>query len=271
MLERLHERACTPQLIMTGLKIYTIKLDGQHQRTLIFKDTLNYFASSLASLYSTFELQQEPGVENKPFFPYMFIKTQNLNRVLLHLPPKHCYCPSAMKSKERAAFEHWYAEHRNERFVLREQLVAYCRNDVALLRAACIKFREQLRAVTTRVEPFIHASTLAKLTMDVFRAEFLRPNMLVNLPEQGINSRGQQSYVALRFFRLFERLFPGLQVRTAEWTIGEEFAASGDANVGYRIDGVVKFPTRIPIAHSIRRLALEFNGCYYHGKQIFFN
>lgn len=43
-LEGLHKRNIAPQKITTtGLKIYSIKLGGHHQRRIVFKDSLNYF------------------------------------------------------------------------------------------------------------------------------------------------------------------------------------------------------------------------------------
>lgn len=43
-LEGLHKRSVAPQKITTtGLKIYSIQLGGQHQRRIVFKDSLNYF------------------------------------------------------------------------------------------------------------------------------------------------------------------------------------------------------------------------------------
>ena len=241
-----------PKVVTTGLKLYSVEIAGQHERRIIIKDSLNFFTSRLAELPETFGLTVDP----KPFFPYLFIKRRNLKVTLPHLPPKKFYGYKWFKESDRKEFLAWYDANVSTSFNLREQLILYCANDVRILTLACVRFREQLRAITTRVDPFVSASTIARLTMNIFRTEFLAPNCIINLPEGGINHRGKQSYAALRFFRTLEYMF-GWTIQTAE---EGEHRAPPDPVTGaqYLIDGWTRLPDG-------QMLAIEFYGCWVHG------
>lgn len=121
------------------------------------------------------------------------------------------------------------------------------------LRVACVRFRALVRKICPQIEPFECASTIAKLALNIWRHQFLPPNSIVNFPEEGINTRTQQSQEALRFFKVLEKI-TGWSIRTASWSIGEW----ADPEYGFRIDGVVT-------DGCARKTCIEFNGCYFHG------
>lgn len=256
LMERLFHRGITPRVVANGLKLYTVDVRAD-RRHIVLKDSLNFFSSPLADLHKTFDLGRE-GVAHKPYFPYLYIQRRYLNRPLKRLPPRRYYGARYMKPAKRAAFLTWYDGHKQEPFLLRDQLLLYCSNDVDILAYASVKFRAYLRSITTRIDPFLASSTIAGLSMKVFQAEFLRPNTVCNLPEGGINRRGRQSYSALRFFRTVEELL-GWQIRTAEYSIGE-LPTPPDPQTGavYRLDGWIR-------QDDGRELALEFYGCWAHG------
>nr|CAD2133569.1 unnamed protein product [Meloidogyne enterolobii] len=86
---------------------------------------------------------------------------------------------------------------------------------------------------------------------------FLPENWLVHSPEGGFLRGRRASAESQRYIKLFEMENKEAEgkVRGAQWAIGE-------ANVedcGYRLDGLWY---RIP---PLRPLAIEYNGCYYHG------
>ena len=258
LLERLFQRGIAPRVVTTGLKYYSIDVRDGRNRRVVMKDSLNFFSCPLKDLWKTFELGAE-GVQQKPWFPYLFIQRRYLNRRFHRLPPRKYYGARWMKPEERSAFLQWHAENKHgQEFCLREKLIEYCQNDVHILALACIKFRAQLRHITTKVEPFLSASTIARLTLNIFRAEFLRPHSIANLPEGGINVRGRQSHEALKFFRVLEEL-TGLQIRTAEYAMGEQ-RTPPDPRTGaqYLLDGWLQ------LANG-QQLALEFYGCWAHG------
>jgi hypothetical protein len=124
LLESLHERNEAPRsLCTTGLKIYSMRLKGLHKRDVVFKDSLNYFFCELDALPKAFGLT---GVNAKPFFPYMYIRHQNLHERLPGLPALEHYQPEWMKPAKREAFLQWHANTTDCQFQLREQLILYC-------------------------------------------------------------------------------------------------------------------------------------------------
>jgi hypothetical protein len=76
---------------------------------------------------STFGLT---GVEDKPFFPHLYNRTENLDVVLPHLPQKDDYIYRAMKPGKKEAFDLWYDGAKNQSFCLKEELASYCCSDV---------------------------------------------------------------------------------------------------------------------------------------------
>ena len=92
ILEELHRRNHPPKRICTtGLKIYSMRLGGNHQRRIIFKDSLNYFFCELDALPKTFGLPPDGDAVAKPFFPYLWIQHQNLHTRVPGLPPIEHY------------------------------------------------------------------------------------------------------------------------------------------------------------------------------------
>ncbi|KAL3074706.1 hypothetical protein niasHT_037571 [Heterodera trifolii] len=187
VLEALHRRSMPPKrLCTTGLKIYSMKLGGNNQRRITFKDSVNFFVCQLDALVKSFNLPQHLATV-KPFFPYMLIKRQHLLERLEGLPGLDYYQPDTMKAEKRAKLLRWHAEKNNNgnRFQLREQLIMYCTNDVAILRESVIRFRHLIEEHAQGLDPFIVASTAAGLALATLRRCFLPANHLVHSPEGG--------------------------------------------------------------------------------------
>jgi hypothetical protein len=195
LLEAMHQRNEPPRnLCTTGLKIYSMRLRGRNRRQVAFKDSLNYFFCELDALPKAFGLPADR-VSNKPFFPYMFIRRQNLHDRLVGLPAVEHYQPQWMKPAKREEFLRWHATELarpNCQFQLREQLILYCMcvclqpflsiflsrnshlgaNDVAILRESAVRFRQLIAANTQQLDPFLAASTGAGLAMATLRRCF---------------------------------------------------------------------------------------------------
>lgn len=250
-LERLYLKNIPVNLVMTGLKIYIMEIKGRHTRHVIFKDTLNFFFAPLASLPKIFELAVKP----KPYFPYLWIRPENLFVELDHLPDMKYYQPENMKVDEHTKFVEWWKKyHLKKKFLLWKALVKYCINDVDIEREAALKFRALLIKMAD-VDPFVVAGTLAKLALHIYRLHHLPRDTMVNAPEGGFRRHERQSAIALKYMRLFEEQHD-VQVQTRNWSVGE--ARVGDGT-GRRLDGYVdRGPNKKPIA-------IEFLGCYYHG------
>ena len=66
------------------------------------------------------------------------------------LPPMKDYMPKGMTKEGKEKFEMWYEEEKAKgiQFHLREELEAYCINDVQLLREGCLTFQRDFRKRT---------------------------------------------------------------------------------------------------------------------------
>ena len=76
-----------------------------------------------------------------------------------------------MSDAERMKFDSWYESVAGEVFDFKKQLALYCKNDVVLLREACMKCRKEF-IECTNVDPF-GCITLAGCAMKVFKMLFL--------------------------------------------------------------------------------------------------
>jgi len=260
VLEALHRRNEPPsRLCTTGLKIYSMKLAGNNKRKVLFKDSLNYFNCELDALTKIFSMPEEVAT-SKPFFPYLFVKRQNLHDRIRGLPPLHHYQPEYKNSVKRAALLEWHQQQLNDQntnFQLREQLILYCANDVAILREGVLRFRQLIGQHTQKLDPFLEASTIAGLALITMRRCFLPENWLVHSPEGGYLRGRRASAESQRYIRLFEQQNPEAagKVQHAQWAMGEAHVE----DCGYRLDGLWQ---RSP---PQRPLAIEYMGCYFHG------
>ncbi|KAL3099594.1 hypothetical protein niasHS_003049 [Heterodera schachtii] len=119
------------------------------------------------------------------------------------LPGIEFYQPDHMKTAKREQFLRWYAVERTAaKFQLREQLITYCANDVAILRESVLKFRELIMENTRGLDPFIIASTGAGLALATFRRCFVARNKLVNTPEGGYLRGRRASAESARYIRI---------------------------------------------------------------------
>lgn len=244
-------------MVCTGLRIYQLQLGGRNQRELVLKDSLNFFGCALSALPATFGLE---GVEDKPYFPYRFIRRENLHVRRERLPPLDDYEPDGMRPAKRQQFLQWYTEQQQQQqqrpWVLAEQLLDYCSNDCRLLRAAALRFRQLIGDNTAGMEPFEAGSTIAGLALAVWRQCHLQPNRVVHSPEGGCLRAHRASAESKRFFWVLQRaLGIDWHIQTAQWSIGE--ARVEDS--GWRLDGVLRRRPPLP------PLAIEYQGCYYHG------
>ncbi|KAL3082363.1 hypothetical protein niasHT_038779 [Heterodera trifolii] len=200
VLEALHLRSIPPKrLCTTGLKIYSMKLRGRHQRRITFKDSINYFFCELD----------------------VSSKRQHLLHRLNGFPAIEHYSPDTIKIEKRTKFLRWHADNNtNANFQLREQLILYCVNDVAILREFVLRFRQLIGEHTQGLDPFLCASTAAGLALATLRRCFIPANRLVHSPEGGYLRRRRASAESRRYIRFFELENEGAQVQCADWSIG---------------------------------------------------
>lgn len=198
--------------------------------TLIFKDSINFFASSLAGLPAMFGFR-----ETKGHFPHRLNRWTNMGMRQIGLPPLEDYEPDRQKPAERENLLRWWHENQYELFDLCSELVKYCKQDVNVLRHACVAYRSTVLE-TANMDPFLRVSTQAGLSLNVFLRRHMTPRTIVNMPETGMRLRDRQSIVAQRYFRTYEALNPTVRIRDASWVVGESRFQDRK-----RVDGVVGF------------------------------
>lgn len=80
-------------------------------------------------------------------------------------------------SDDEKKFEKWYLSWKGKKYIFKDQLFYYCQMDVEILRKACVKYSQLIRASTSNaVYPFynVRCMTIASLAMHIFRTCFLQ-------------------------------------------------------------------------------------------------
>jgi len=159
-----------------------------------FIDSLNYFHMPLSSLPKAYGLSN---IE-KGTFPHFFNRPENVNYVG-PLPPLEFYSPDTMAEKERESFIAWYNEEsaKNTVFDFDAEIVKYCKQDVEILRLACLKFREGF--MKFGVDPFLECTTIASTCMRVFKKKFLKEKQIGIIPPGGYRMANNHSVKAIQW------------------------------------------------------------------------
>ena len=82
--------------------------------------------------------------------------------------------PDGMKPDDRKKFFEWYnpLKQNNHVFDFAQEILAYCRSDVDILRRCWLEFRELLSTITD-LDPFEKCLTIASACNMVFRTHYL--------------------------------------------------------------------------------------------------
>ncbi|XP_070571147.1 uncharacterized protein [Ptychodera flava] len=209
----------------------------------------------LNKLPKAFNLQ---GVK-KGEFPFQFNTTENQDYVG-PMPPIQSYDIDGKKPEDREKFLRWYDEMvvAEKQFDFQAKLIAYCKNDVDVLRLACLEFRKLFMGVSkarTRKThsadhvmcSFRNAITISSACMTLFQRNFMKEDTIGLIPSQGYVNPVKSSRKAERWLKYKSNKL-GQQIKHA--------GNSGEFQIGtLRVDGYVE---RL-------KLALEFYGCFYHG------
>jgi len=164
---------------------------------------------ALSKLPAVFNLE----AKEKGYFPHFFNTLENSNYVGPY-PPMETYGVESMTAKDRSKFESWYRAQDGKVFNMREQIVAYCSNDVDLLRMACLQYRKLFLDVTG-IDPLRECLTIASLCMKVYRRNHLKENLIALLPRGGYRNLDTQSRTAIEWLE-FESFRTGLHIAHAK-------------------------------------------------------
>ena len=79
----------------------------------------------------------------KGTFPHLFNIPENQNYIG-ELPPLSSYSPDTMSVIERNKFLEWYNDQKILGYIFdfQKEILKYCKQDVNILRLACLAFRE---------------------------------------------------------------------------------------------------------------------------------
>ena len=236
-----------PRIILNGCKIILLEVPRVK-----FLDSLLYFYQPLSSLPRTYGLER--GELTKGTFPHKFNRPENVT-YCGKLPPLWTYSPETMTEEERAKFLSWYTERKNSgiEFNFKEELEKYCRQDVKILRLACMKFRKNIIDAADFC-PFHEATTLASTCMKIFRKKFLVDNTIGIIPVNGYRLADTQSEGGLRWLAWQEQLL-GCKIQSA--ARGREVRVRGNILP----DGFIE-----PSENDTHiGTCLFYHGCWYHG------
>ena len=100
-----------------------------------------------------------------------------------HPEPKY-YGAEFMSGDKRAEFSAWYEGVKDKIFKNREELLAYCMDDVNVLRQAYCAFRN-LFLKMVKMDPFRQVITISSICNKVFRTMFLKPGYVCIIPRGG--------------------------------------------------------------------------------------
>ena len=116
------------------------------------------------------------------------------------IPPTPYYNPNGMSPAAKETFLHWHRNLKDNDYVFnfQEEILAYCRSDVDILRRCCLEFRELFRDVT-KIDPFEKCLTIASACNQVYRTNYLRENTIAIIPPRGYCPENKQSLLAQKW------------------------------------------------------------------------
>ncbi|XP_054723508.1 uncharacterized protein LOC129233516 [Uloborus diversus] len=232
------EQGNVPEVIPNGSMVMSIKLPSLKIRVI---DSLNFFPMALSKLPGCFGLKEL----KKGYFPHYF-NTQSNQDYEGTLPELKYYGPDSMSPSARSDFIKWYEEHKNDSFIFQEEMLAYCRSDVDILRQCCIEFRSQFMAIS-KVDPFMYV-TIASACMAVFRSLHIRPDTLAMVPVSGYVNNTKYSADSIRWLDFV--------ASTEGVTIEHALSGTGEKKIaGLSVDGFCQETNTV----------YQFQGCFYHG------
>ena len=237
----LNKNAIKYDVILRGAKILSMTIPMFNMK---FIDSLNFIPMSLSQFPKTFGKTELC----KGYFPHLFNKEENQSYVG-PIPPVPYYSPNTMKPEARETFLAWHKEQVENNYVFdfRNEIIKYCRSDVAILRECCMEFREMLRNKTDGIDPFEDCLTIASYCHKVYRTNFMKKDSIAVFPHHR-QLKTKQSHMAMKWLS-YEMEKNDIHI--------QHVRNGGEKRVGkYSLDGYCEE----------RNTVYEFQGCFWHGK-----
>lgn len=229
------------KLIMKGMKILKITVHFRYH----FIDSLSFLQMSLAKFPKAFELKNLM----KGYYPHLFNTEENFRKIT-RFPDQKYFITNGMSVNDKKKFEDWYAEQLNSKKVFnnRNELIAYCGDDVRILREGCVKFMLEFEELTT-VNPFLEAFTLAGAVFIVYTKQFMTPNTL-GIIKTGY-SDSLQSVIGKLWLLHVEKQ---LQQQNTDPNVSPQIQKEFRLRENLLVDGY----------DAGSNTVYEFNGCWWH-------
>ena len=219
-----------------------------------FIDSLCFLPMPLASFPATFNLKEL----KKGFFPHLFNTLEN-QQYVGRIPDLEFYDADSMMSAKKQELLHWHNEQvaRNVEFNFKQELIAYCKSDVILLKKGCQAFQEEFQR-EAGFNPMQKCFTIASACNLYWRKKHLTPNTIAVEPVRGWRGANiNQSVKALQWLYFMEAQIPkqgASQDRIRHVRNGGEQSIR-TANKIYFVDGY----------DVTTKTVYEFHGCLFHG------
>lgn len=235
-----------PSIILNGTNIIVMTIGHT-----TFLDSLNYLHMPLSALPKAFALNR---CTAKGTFPHLFNTPENQNYIG-PLPDLKYYSSCYMQSDERKRFLIWYNETKRTNYIFdfAKEIVSYCKNDVTILRRACLAFRKMF-IECGKVCPFEESTTIASACSRVYRKNFLKKDRIGIIPTGGYRWGQNQSRKAVSWLIWMEH------------ELGLIIAHAGHGRETRLPEGVLVdgYYEEI-IDDAVIKHVLQFHGCYWHG------
>ena len=246
ILQELISRKKTPEIILQGAKIISMKMGSIH-----FRDSLLFLPQKLSALPKAFGLTEL----RKGYFPHL-ANRKEFYEYIGPMPDKELYCTSTMSVKDKKDFETWYDEQvkNNYQFNFKYELFTYCQSDVDILRQAMESFRALFMEIGG-FDPLHYCLTLSSACMAMYRYKHMPLYSIGLVPHGGYRGRDKQSYIALQWLDFQQHLLGNqFKIQTAE--------NSREVKIlGRPVDGFVKITKD---DGSVENTIFQFHGCYFH-------
>ncbi|XP_042906674.2 uncharacterized protein [Parasteatoda tepidariorum] len=238
ILSWLIEQGTKPDIIPNGSLLMLIRHKALQLRII---DSINFMPMALSKLPVTFNLVET----RKGFFPHLFNTPQN-HDFIGSIPDDYYYTPDAMSSSVRAEFFKWYEQQKDKIFNFKEEILAYCRSDVDILRRSCLIYRKEFLDVGG-VDPF-QCVTIASASMAIFRSRHIKENTIAMVPVSGYTTKINYSPDSIRWLD-FSAVKDGFNIIHA-------LNGTGEVKIENTfVDGFCEDTNTV----------YQFHGCFYHG------
>ena len=175
------------------------------------------------------------------------------------MPSKEYYNYGCLIKSDRKRFDQWYEENYHTAFNLREELAAYCCNDIDILSNAVVQMQQLFRRITSL--DIFESKTIASAVMKHLRTNHLPSSehlALITEKGYGFDRHFKQSTLARKYLAWYNHV-NDVELRTSE-TEGGEMQIGG-----YYLDGFLESDNP-----NVQDKAIEVHGCFYHACPIHF-